>query len=319
MKKLIIFVLSVVLFMSLSACKPDDDIDQIVYVTVYPMQYLVEQIAGDTVLVKRVPGSTVHSDSIDWSAKEIIDMSQADLLFYVNAGVDTYIPDNIDSTFSDGSVEFIDVSQNISYNTVCYTSEYSFLEHDMVPISGCDEHSLSEDPHFWLDPLRMLQVAMLVKDKLVVTYPDNSVLYENNYTVLSAALEKLHSDYQEMADEAVRPIITTVMLFSYLYNRYDIEIMSIVADAHSSESVPSEIIAFKDKAIFYGIHAIIFEKNTNSPAGDQVLLELSEEDEFATKLYMHGLGNRTPEEEEIDATYMSIMYDNLEVLKEATK
>ncbi len=319
MKKLIMLVLSVVLFMSLSACKPDDDIDEIVYVTVYPMQYLVEEIAGDTVLVKRVPGSTVHSESIDWSAKEIIDMSNADLLFYVNAGVDTYIPDNIDSTFNDGSVEFIDISQNISYNTVCYSSDHSFLEHDMEPITDCDDHSLAQDPHFWLDPVRMLQVAMLVKDKLIVTYPENAVLYENNFTVLSAALEKLDDMYQEMADEAVKPIITTVMLFSYLYVRYDIEIMSIVSDAHSSESVPSEIIAFKDKAIFYGIHEIIFEKNTNSPAGDQVLLELSKEDELASKLYMHGLGNRTEKEEEIDATYISIMYDNLDTLKEATK
>jgi len=319
MKKLIMLVLSVVLFLSLSACKPDNEIDEIVYVTVYPVQYLVEQIAGDTVLVKRVPGSTVHSESIDWSAKEIIDMSNADLLFYINGGVDTYIPDNINSTFSDGSVEFIDISQNISYNTVCFSSDHSFLERDMEPITDCDEHSLAVDPHFWLDPVRMLQVAMLVKDKLVVTYPENSDLYENNFTGLSAALEKLDSDYQEMADAATKPIITTVMLFSYLYARYDIEIMSIVADAHSSESVPSEIIAFKDKAIFYGIHQIIFEKNRNSPAGDQVLLELSAEDDSASKLYMHGLGNRTAEEEEIDATYISIMYDNLDALKEATK
>ena len=125
--------LSLVLFMTLSACKPEDEIDEIVYVTVYPMQYLVEQIAGDTVLVKRVPGSTVHSESFDWSAKEIIDMINSDLLFYIDAGVDTYITLSAD-TFAEGTVELIDVSQNINYNQVCYSHEHTHLEPDDNPI-----------------------------------------------------------------------------------------------------------------------------------------------------------------------------------------
>ena len=174
MKKTLLIVLSFMLFMTLTGCKENNEIDEIIYVTVYPMQYLVEEIAGDTVLVKRVPGSTVHSESIDWSAKEIIDMINADLLFYVNAGVDTYIPDNADDTFADGTVTLIDVSQYITYNQVCYTHDH---DHDHDDDGGdsileCDENSLQDDPHFWLDPIRMQQAAELVRDKLIVTYPE---------------------------------------------------------------------------------------------------------------------------------------------------
>lgn len=313
--------MSFVLFMTLTACKNDDEIEEVIYVTVYPMQYLVEQIGGDTVLVKRVPGSTVHSESIDWSAKEIIDMINSDLLFYVNGGVDTYIPDNADSTFSDGDVELIDVSQYIAYNQVCYSHEHEHESDQADPdsILECDENSLADDPHFWLDPVRMLKAAELVRDKLIVTYPENSELYENNYTVISAALEKLNDDYQEMADEAIKPIISTLMLFTYWHIRYDIEIMSIVTSPHSSESIPSDLIDYVNEAQYHFIHVILFEKNTNSPAGDQVLEALQELDEEAIALYLHGLGNLTNEEIDNGSTYMSIMYDNLDVLKEATK
>ncbi len=319
MKKILMLILSIMLFSTLTACNKENEIEEIIYVTVYPMQYLVEQIAGDTVLVKRVPGSTVHSESIDWSAKEIIDMINSDLLFYVNGGVDTYIPDNAESTFSDGTVELIDVSEYIAYNLVCYSHEHSHLEYDEDPIYECNENSLSEDPHFWLDPVKMLKVAKLVRDKLVVTYPDNNELYENNFTVLSAQLEKLHTDYEAMAENASKPIITTAMLFTYWNYRYNLEIMSIVTSPHSSESIPSDIIEFVFEADYHEIHYILFEKNTNSPAGDQVLDGLKLIDELAMPLFLHGLGNLTEEEKDIGSTYMSIMYDNLEVLIEATK
>ncbi len=165
----------------------------------------------------------------------------------------------------------------------------------------------------------MLKVAKLVRDKLVVTYPDNNELYENNFTVLSAQLEKLHTDYEAMAENASKPIITTAMLFTYWNYRYNLEIMSIVTSPHSSESIPSDIIEFVFEADSHEIHYILFEKNTNSPAGEQVLDGLELIDELAMPLFLHGLGNLTEEEKDIGSTYMSIMYDNLEVLIEATK
>ncbi len=319
MKKMLLLLVSFVLVIALTACNGnDDDLENIIYVTVYPVQYLVESIAGETVEIKRVPGSNVHSTSYDWSAKEIIDMQYSDLLFYINGGVDTYIKNNLDSTFSEGDVQLVDMSQHIEYNLVCYAHSHDEENHGETPTT-CDENSLSEDPHFWLDPVRMLQAAEFVKDKLISTYPENQELYNNNYVVLSAALEKLDQDYQLMADEAIKPIIATVMLFTYWHERYDIEILSITTDAHSSESNPGDIIEYVDLALEHNIHFILFEKNVNSPAGEQVLQELLTIDLSASALFLHGLGNLTNEEAENGANYITVMYDNLEILNTATK
>lgn len=321
MKKIILLFVSIMLVFILNACdKNTDENDNVVYVTVYPMQYLVEAIAGDTVVVKRVPGSTVHSESIDWSAKEIIDMINADIIFYVNAGVDNYIPDNANTTFKDGDVNLVDISQHISYNGICFTDDHN---HTTEAVSDepavCDENSLSPDPHFWLDPVRMLQAAELVKDKLIVQYPENAVLFENNFTVLNAALEKLDDDYQKMAALATKPLITTVMLFSYWNDRYDLTILSISNNIHTSEEIPGDIIHYVDEAVLHSVHYILFEKNVNSPAGDQVLDQLLLVDSTAAPQYLHGLGNLTLDEETSGLNYISIMYDNLDVLNLVTK
>ena len=319
MKKILLLILTVMVVMTLSACKQDDEIDEIVYVTVYPMQYLVEQIAGDTVLVKRVPGSTVHSDSIDWTGKEMIDMVSADLLFYVNAGVDTYIPNSIDSVFADGTVTLVDVSQNITYNRVCTMPEHTHLLPDVNPILDCDENAQQDDPHFWLDPVRMLIAAEYVKDQLILEFPQYTDDFEENYEGLKTDLEDLDAAYQAMADAATKPIITTVMLFTYWHERYDLEILSITTSAHSSESSASDIIYFADEAAYHNIHYILFEKNTNSPAGDGVLDELLKVDPLAERLYLHGLGNLTNEEIDENLYYLAIMYTNLAVLVKATQ
>ena len=320
MKKISLLVLSIFVVMTLSACnKSLCEGENCIYVTVYPMKYLVEEIAGDYVDVVRVPGSQVHSESIDWSAKEIIDMKNADILFYINGGVDTYIPEKEESVFKDSNVKLVDISETVVYNEVCFSHEHDHTGEEVEETYVCDENSLSEDPHFWLDPVRMLIAAEVVRDELILEYPNNETAFNENFDKLKIKLELLDTDFQLMADDATKPIITTVMLFTYWNLRYDIEILSITTSAHSSESSASDIIHFTDEAAFHEIHYILFEKNTNSPAGDGVLDELIKIDPTASAAYLHGLGNLTTEEMDVGLNYLSIMYDNLIVLKDATK
>lgn len=317
MKKILTLVSFLLVLVTLTACNRNDINDEnVVYITVYPMQFLVEQIAGDTVDVKIVPGASAHGESVEWSAKEIIDMSDADLLFFINGGADNYIPTKA-SLFEGENVMLVDMSQHIEYNEICLSND-EHDEEENVPFV-CDENSTTPDPHFWLDPVRMLQAAEFVKDKLISTYPSNQELYNNKYTVLEALLTQLDQEYQDMALEAVLPVMTTVRLFTYYQLRYGIEIHSITNDIHTAESNPGMIIEFVEYAVANDVMYIIFEKNSNSPAGEQVLDGLQDLRPDAGKLELHGLGAITVAETEAGATYITIMYNNLEVLKLSTK
>lgn len=321
MKKLLLATFIFIIALTLTACRNNETEDKnIVYVTLYPLQFLVEEIAGDTVEVKYVPGGHSHGASIDWSAKEIIDMSEADLLFFVHGGADDYVHTN-GNVFEGQNVELVDMSTFITYNQVCLSHEHDHEheeEEEEDPVV-CDENSLSDDPHFWLDPVLMKNAAEVVKSKLISEFPENQELYDNEYTKLNAALEALHTDFQTMANSAIKPIMTTVKLFSYWHERYDIDIISITNDVHSSEANAEHIIEMVEEAEMHYIEWVLFEKNANSPAGDQVVTELQINNPGADKKFLHGLGKLSPEEIENGSNYISLMYDNLEVLNASVK
>jgi len=79
-----------------------------------------------------------------------------------------------------------------------------------------------------------------------------------------------------------------------------------------------------EEAKFHNIFYVGFEKNANSPEGDVFLDALKDEYislgwNLPTEQYLHGLGKITAEEVENGSNYISIMYDNLEVLNLITK
>lgn len=319
MRKIFLLLTIAVMAITLTGCNntPREDTN-VVYITVYPMQFLVEEIAGDTIEVNIVPG-TSHSSGNPWTAQEIISMSDSDLLFYVNGGADSYVESNA-SLFEGENVMLVDMSQHIEYNEICLSHDDhddDDEEHEETVV--CDENSLTPDPHFWLDPVKMLIAAEFVKDKLIATFPDNQELYNNNYTVLEATLTQLDLDFQLMADEATSPILTTVRLFTYFHERYGIEMESMTNDIHESEEQAGAIIEFLDYAAANDISYIMFEKHINSPLGEKVLTALQGTNSEASKLELHGLGFITVDEEENGSTYITIMYDNLEALNLSTK
>lgn len=317
----------------LTGCNGTNGDEDVIYTTTYPIEFLVNEIAGDTVTVKRVPGSQTHSESIDWTPKEIIDMIEADILFYVDAGLDSYIPNNVE-TFDDGDVKLVSLEDAVTYNLICATHDHDHEEgheeeehteelidehDDDHVLETCEADKIIEDPHFWLDPVRMLEAATFIKDQLVVEYPNNEEAYTEAYNTLKEKLETLHEKYQMMADEATKPIITTSLLFSYFEARYGIEIISMSQSTHVEETIPGDIIEIVEEALFHNINYIMYEKNINNPAGDALYNELNVDDYDINKGYLHGLGNLITEEIEQGETYLTIMYDNLETLKAATK
>ena len=260
MKKILLVLSITLLSFILTGCFPDEDEENVIYVTAYPINYIIDEIAKDTVNVKRVPGSLVHSESIDWKPKEIISMKDSDILFYVNAGLDPYIENSADSTFSGANTKLVDISKAVEYGKVCASHDHAHTADD-TPIV-CDENSLSYDPHFWLDPVRFLESAVFIKDELIAMYPHYEELYEANFLVLEENLVQLHADYSLMAEQATKPIVTTSMLFNYFSQRYQIEIISIASTPHSGESIPGDLIEYANEIILHNIEYIIFEKRT---------------------------------------------------------
>lgn len=275
MKRILSIFLMSLIVITLYACGTDNDTDDtaVVYVTAYPVEYLVNMIGQDITTAKYVPGSTAHGHGFDWSGQEIIDMQNADILLYVGAGLDPYISSNYE-TLNEGTVRMIKISDYVTPIEVCMShdhidedeDEHHHDEDDTV----CEDAELIEDAHMWLDIERMQAMASLVRDQLIISYPDETEHINNNYVVVEKLLEKLHSDYTTALESVTKPIITNVKLFSYYESAYNLVINPFTKNAHShdDESTPTDYPEFVAYALLHDINYILFEKNANSPAGD---------------------------------------------------
>jgi len=305
-------------FLGLAACEDTANEDNVIYTTTYPLMFLLDAIGEDVVTAKYVPGSQVHGESHDWSQKEIIDMQDADFLFHVGAGYDTYIEANLDSIFSNQNVELVKMENHIDILQVelIHDHEDEDAPHDE------EEHpevTTLPDPHFWLDTSRMLEAAELVMEKLSATYSDDIDILNNNYTVLEAQLEKLHDDFTARLTNTEKPVVTNVKLFTYFEDAYNLNLKSLTlnAHAHEDETVPNDLEAFIDLIIDNDLDYVLFEKNATSPAGETLISEVNKLGHNVEKLYLHPIGNITTEELNQNKNYINLMYDNLASLENA--
>jgi len=287
-----------------------------IYVTVYPMQFIAERIfEGTPYSVGIVPGVSSHENSVDWSPKEIIAMTEATYLFYVGANYDQYIDFQISSIFTDKMVELIRVEDMKDY------IEYIpglLHEHDAIAANEeLDDYSIGFDPHFWVSPLRVKMVANLMYDKIVSKFDDPTNVMASNYESLLADLQDLCDAYLDVITNATKLLMSSTNIYGYLRNDYGLDYISISPGFHEeteqfTSQAKEEIV---NHAVESDIHYILYEMYTSSPLSNAVFDELEALGMSPEKLEFNILQSLSDDEVESGKSYITVMYDNLELLK----
>ncbi|MBN2877363.1 MAG: zinc ABC transporter substrate-binding protein [Bacilli bacterium] len=309
MKKWMLILFSALVGFSFISCSTQESYD--VYVTVYPLKYVTEEIfEGTGYTVEIVPGVTSHENSVDWAPKEIIAMTEATYLFYVGGNYDQYIDYQINSIFTNKDVELVKIQDQTSY--------IEFIEGVIhVHEDETDDHTLGVDPHFWVSPLKVQQVAALIYDKLKLKFDDPDSLMENNYNQLVEALQDLSDAYAEVIDGANKLVMTSTNIYGYLREDYGFEYISISPGYHEeaeqfTTQEKEEIVAH---AVENDIRYIMYEMYTSSPLSNAVFTELAALDMNPIKIEFNILQALTDDLVVTGNNYITVMYDNLELLK----
>ncbi len=319
MRKLLLAIIALILSFTALGCA-DTTIEHEVFVTVYPMEYVVERLFQDTpYTVGIVPGVTSHSSSIDWSPKEIIAMTKADFLFYVGANYDQYIDLQINSIFRNKDVELVKLEDQPDYITFILGQVH---DHSHEEEEEEDEpHSmLGYDPHFWISPLRVSDAARLVYDKLVAKYAEHSETITANYELLIADLDDLGSAFQAVIAAQTKPIMTSTNIYGYLHEDYGLHYCSISPGYHeeTEQFTTAEKEAIVAEAVANDIRHIIYERNVTSPLSNAVFSSLVALELDPVKLEYDILQTLTKADRDKGEDYLSIMYKNLELIEQAT-
>ncbi len=266
----------------------------------YPIQYLAEAIGGPLVKVSTVTPSNVEPHDFELSGKETAELGKADLIAYVpgfqpsldkavkevGSGptvVDLSKPANLvhhegvgedhDHGHDHGHEASGDASAAATDAATAQSSEAGHDEHGHAEHSHAEgeEHESDLDPHFWLDPQRMIAVAETLEASFSKIDPANANDYKAGLDKLKTALTNLDTQYSTGLSTCQRTtFVTSHAAFGYMADRYKLTQASISGIDPETEPSPAELANIKSVVQSTGT-TTIFTEELVSPTTAQAI------------------------------------------------
>ena len=299
----------------------------------YPIQYLAEAIGGKLVKVSAVTPSNVEPHDFELSGKETAELGKADLIAYVpgfqpsldkavkeiGSGptvVDLSKPANlvhhegVEEEHEHGEEATDGASATASAAATAQASEEGHDEHkdEHSHAEGEEGHDSDLDPHFWLDPDRMIKVAETLEASFAQIDPANANDYKAGLDKLKTALTNLDNQYKQgLSTCQHKTFITSHAAFGYMAERYGLTQASISGIDPEAEPSPAEMANIKSVVEKTGVKTIFTEELVSDTPAKAIAAETGAETSVLSPL------ESKPER----GDYSDAMSSNLERLKSA--
>lgn len=178
MKKLLKIVLVFTTLLILYSCKNNTDTvsenkslqDQKIKISVSipPLKWITQKIAGDDFIITSIVGSNVSPELFDPTVKTIEELEKSDLYF----SFDLF---NFEHKLEDAVSD-----QNKIYNVL--DNDVLLIEEEENSQDHGDHSHEGYDPHVWFSPDIIMSISENVKNTLSEKYPDKKEVFEKNYS-----------------------------------------------------------------------------------------------------------------------------------------
>lgn len=304
-KRLTVLILVLAL---LSACQTTvqvEDKPQIM-VSLFPQYDIIRQIAQDKVEVELFLPAGSEPHSYEPSASTLMKIVEADLFVYSSDELEPWVKRLVEGNASEDLI-VLDASNGITL----LEADHGHEGEDE------DEEELAFDPHYWLDPQNMIIMSESIRDALIEIDPENEAFYIENANSYIASLKELDSNWQDLFDRAQlnQIIYGGHFAFGYLSHRFGLEILSPYSGyAPDAEPSAQALAGLMDVLAEKEINVIFYEELIDP----RVARIIAEQAKVKIEV-LHGAHNLNAEEMQAGWTYVSIMEDNIEKLKEALR
>jgi len=254
------FAAALVVAGALSACASTGEDRPLVVVSTNILGDVVTELVGDQaeVVTLMKPDSDPHSFEI--SAQEAARLRSADLVVSNGLGLEEGLAQHLEAAADEG------VTQFVAGDVV-----------DVLPYAS-EEADGADDPHFWTDPARMLQVVDALEPTLAgidgvdaATLRADTAAYRTELAVLDAEMSEA---FAAIPAER-RALVTNHHVFGYLADRFDVRLVGAAIPGGTTLAAPSaadlaELVSAIREA---GVRTIFAE--SSSP--DRLMRALAEE------------------------------------------
>ena len=312
MKKFFAILIALSLALSLAACgeAPEDDNGGIsVVATTFAPYDFARQLVGDmgTVSMLLPPGSESHS--YEPTPKDILEIQNADVFIYVGGESDAWVTDVLESV-GEGvrAVTLMDCVELLEEETVegMQAEKHEHEEHG---------HEAEYDEHVWTSPRNAALICEKIAAALCEADPANASVYNANLAVYSAELAKLDAAFTGIVADGARKTIIFADRFPLLYfaRAYGLTYYAAFPGCSEDAEPSAATVAFIiDKVREEDIPVVFHVELANEDMADIVCDETG-----AVKRQFNACHNVTRAQFNAGVTYLDLMWENTEVLKEA--
>lgn len=291
--------------------EPDDGKLKIV-TTIFPQYDFVRAIAGGTgavnVRMLLSPGEEVHS--YEPTPLDIKEIQNCDLFIYVGAENDVWV-DRILENMGDKRPEtlrLVDLTETVAEESVEGMMEEKGHDHE-------ESREEEADEHVWTSPVKAAEITEAIAQKIAELDPANADDYLANAQDYEAKILDLDAQFRQIAENAERKILVFGDRFPirYFAEGYGLDYFAAFPGC-SSESEPSaSTLAFLiDKVREEEIPVVFSIEFSNGNIARAIC-----ESTGAVQRTYNSCHNVTKEQMENGATYVSLMSENLEAVREA--
>lgn len=175
-----------------------------------------------------------------------------------------------------------------------------------------------DDEHVWLSLRHAKTAVAAIAAELSALDPENAALYEQNANAYAERLTALDDEYRSAAESAEKPALLfgDRFPFRYLADDYGLTYYAAFPGCSAETEASFETVIFlAEKADELGLDAILTVKGSDRRIAETIVRNTKEKNQAI--LTLDPMQSVTAAEAESGTTYLSVMRENLEELKQA--
>ena len=286
--------------------------------TIFPEYDWTREILGDrlkdvdlTLLLDN--GTDLHS--FQPAVKDIMKVSSCDLLIYVGGESDQWIEDALKSA-ANPDIKTINLMETLKD----FIKEEETVEGMQEKHHSHEEDEKEYDEHVWTSLRNASAAAEVIADTLAELDPENSDIYKENLRSYQGELSSLDNEYQKTVDQSTHKTLLFAdrFPFRYLVDDYGISYYAAFSGCSAESEASFKTITFlAEKVDELGLKEVFTIEKSDDRIAETVIENTRDKDQKVAVL--NSMQSITSEEIVDGTTYLSIMEDNLKVLKAALK
>lgn len=295
-----------------AALEPGDEAVLDVMGSFYPLEFLAARVGGDRVAVGSLTPPNVDPHNLELSPRTVADLESVDLVVHLG-GFQPAVDDAVALT----GVTALDAADHTALRGWA-EDDHAHGEHDHShDHGGQDEHDHAHDghdhgpldPHFWLDPHRMAEVADALAEALTAADPEGAQTYATNAAALAADLAELDEEYRTGLRRCERDtIVVAHEAYGYLIAEHGLHQEGLSGLDPESEPSPARLAQIGAVIEETGATTIFTETLAGATVSEALAADLGVQTAVLDPL---------ENQQDPDTDYLDVMRSNLEALRGA--